>query len=157
MTRTSPLHQQHLALGARLTGFGGWDMPIQYGSVLEEHRACRSDAAVFDVSHLGSLLVHGDSACDALQRSFTNDLGRVAPGRAQYTHLLDPDDAHVLDDVIVWWLAPNEFFVMPNASNTDRITGALAEVAAATRPGDVEISDITDTRAVLAVQGPTAR
>src|SRR4051795_13248004 len=96
LMRTSPLHEQHVALGARLTGFGGWDMPIQYRSVLEEHRACRSDAAVFDVSHLGSVLVHGASAFAALQRTFTNDLGRVHAGRAQYTHLLDVDDAHVV-------------------------------------------------------------
>ena len=78
--KTSPLHDEHVALGARLTEFGGWDMPIQYGGVLEEHRSCRTDAAVFDVSHLGSVLVHGDGALDALQRTFTNDLGRIGPG-----------------------------------------------------------------------------
>ncbi|HEY3834118.1 MAG TPA: glycine cleavage system aminomethyltransferase GcvT [Acidimicrobiia bacterium] len=148
---TSPLNDQHVALGARLTEFGGWHMPIQYASVLEEHRACRSDAAVFDVSHLGSALVHGDGALDALQRTFTNDLGRIGPGRAQYTNLLDADDAHVVDDVIVWWTTDDEFVVMPNASNTERLVGALRDEGA---PG---CRDITTARAVLAVQGPHAR
>jgi len=102
--RRSPLDAAHRALGARMVEFGGWDMPIQYMSVLEEHRACRTDAAVFDVSHLGSLLVAGPGAFDLLQWAFTNDLARIAPGRAQYTHLLDPSDAHVVDDIIVWWV-----------------------------------------------------
>ena len=152
--RTSPLDAAHRALGARMVEFGGWDMPIQYTSVLDEHRACRTDAAVFDVSHLGSVRVTGAGALDLLQWAFTNDLTRIAPGRAQYTHLLDPTDAHVVDDIIVWWIAPDDFVVMPNASNTDRIAGALAEAASS---GAVATEDITATRAILAVQGPNAR
>src|SRR4051812_25974381 len=155
--RHSPLDAEHRALGAKLVEFGGWEMPIQYAGVLEEHRACRADAVVFDVSHLGSLRVAGTDAKTLLQRALTNDLDRIAPGRAQYTHLLDPVDAHVVDDIIVWWVAPDELLVMPNASNTDRITGALAEVASAASLDAVEIDDITATRAVLAVQGPNAR
>jgi aminomethyltransferase len=155
--RRSPLDAEHRALGAKLVEFGGWEMPIQYAGVLEEHRACRTAAVVFDVSHLGSLRVVGAGAHALLQRALTNDLDRIAPGRAQYTHLLDPDDAHVVDDIIVWWVAPDEFLVMPNASNTDRITGALAAVAADAGLRDVELTDITETRAVLAVQGPNAR
>ena len=131
--RHSPLDAEHRALGAKLVEFGGWEMPIQYAGVLEEHRACRTGAVVFDVSHLGTLRVAGPGAHPLLQRALTNDLDRIAPGRAQYTHLFDPDDAHVVDDIIVWWLAPDEFFVMPNASNTGRITGALAEIVDATR------------------------
>jgi aminomethyltransferase len=128
--------------------FGGWEMPIQYRSVLEEHRACREDAAVFDVSHLGTVECTGTAAFATLQHLLTNDLNRIAPGRAQYTHLLDADDAHVVDDIIVWWVEPERFFVMPNASNTDRLLDAL-------HGSDAE--DITATRAVLAVQGPNAR
>jgi aminomethyltransferase len=143
-------------LGAKLTEFGGWDMPIQYGGVLEEHRACREHAVVFDVSHLGSVRVAGPGAVDVLQWALTNDLGRIGPGRAQYTHLLDPDDAHVVDDIIVWWVGPDELFVMPNASNTGPIVGALQD-AVARQDGECEIVDITTTRAVLAVQGPEAR
>ncbi len=129
-------------------------MPIQYAGVLEEHRACRSDAVAFDVSHLGTLRVRGNDAFATLQRAFTNDLGRVGPGRAQYTHLLDPADAHVVDDIIVWWVAAEDFFVMPNASNTDRIVAALTDEA---RSDSLLIDDITATRAVIAVQGPAAR
>ncbi|HEX5586187.1 MAG TPA: glycine cleavage system protein T, partial [Acidimicrobiia bacterium] len=123
--RLSPLDAEHRALGARMAEFGGWDMPLQYAGVLEEHRACRERAVVFDVSHLGSVHVHGAGAFAALQWAFTNDLDRIGPGRAQYTHLLDPDDAHVVDDVIVWWTAPGDFLVMPNASNTAPLVGAL--------------------------------
>ncbi|MET0628954.1 MAG: glycine cleavage system aminomethyltransferase GcvT [Acidimicrobiia bacterium] len=155
--RHSPLDAEHRALGARMAEFGGWDMPLQYAGVLEEHRACRNDAVVFDVSHLGSLHVHGAGAFATLQWAFTNDLDRIAPGRAQYTHLLDPDDAHVVDDVIVWWTAPGDFLVMPNASNTAPLISALEDAATRHGGGECTIVDVTDTRAVLAVQGPSAR
>ena len=122
--------------------FGGWEMPIQYPSgTLAEHEACRW-AAVFDVSHLGTVRVTGPGALDRLQAAFTNDLGKIAAGRTQYTHLLDPDDASVLDDIIVWWVDEDRFDVMPNASNTARVVEAVAG------------SDVTAERAVLAVQGP---
>jgi aminomethyltransferase len=150
--RLSPLDAEHRALDARMVEFGGWDMPIQYRGVLEEHRACREGAVVFDVSHLGSLRAGGDDVISALQWAFTNDLGRIAPGKAQYTHLLDPDDAHVVDDIIVWWLDADELLVMPNASNTAPIVDALSAI-----PGTFTVEDITASRAVLAVQGPAAR
>lgn len=149
--RKSPLDAVHRALGARLVEFGGWDMPIQYAGVIEEHRACREGAVVFDVSHLGTVRVRGAGAYDLLQAAFTNDLARIGPGRAQYTHLLDADDAHVVDDIIVWWVDLDDFFVMPNASNTDRLIAALGSAPA------TSIGDITASRAVLAVQGPEAR
>jgi aminomethyltransferase len=154
--RCSPLDARHVALGARLVPFGGWAMPLQYTGVLEEHRACREHAVIFDVSHLGTVEFSGPGARDALQWLLTNDLGRIGPGRAQYTHLLDPDDAHVVDDIIVWWVAPDRFFVMPNASNTDRLAAAAVEAAGHTSDG-FEVADITASRAVLAVQGPEAR
>lgn len=151
--RRSPLHQTHLEAGAKLVPFGGWDMPLNYErGTIAEHLACRNDAVVFDVSHLGTLRVTGPGALGALQASFTNDLGRIEPGRAQYTHLLDPDDGSVLDDIIVWWVDEERFDVMPNASNTDRVATALREAA---DPPAME--DVTATRAVLAVQGPNAR
>jgi aminomethyltransferase len=143
---TSPLDNRHRALGAKLVPFGGWEMPIQYPSgTLAEHEACRTGAAVFDVSHLGTVRVAGPGALDRLQAAFTNDLGKVAAGRTQYTHLLDPDDASVLDDIIVWWVDEDRFDVMPNASNTARVVEAVAG------------RDVTAERAVLAVQGPEAR
>jgi glycine cleavage system T protein (aminomethyltransferase) len=156
--RKSPLDSAHRELGARMVEFGGWEMPIQYTGVLEEHRACREHAVVFDVSHLGTVRVAGDGALALLQWAFTNDLNRIEPGRAQYTHLLDPEDAHVVDDIIVWWVAPDEFLVMPNASNTERIADALADPQAASHgSGAVGMGDVTSQRAILAVQGPEAR
>ena len=140
--RFSPLDAQHRKLGAKMVPFGGWEMPLQYAGVLEEHRSCRERAVVFDVSHLGTVEFAGSGAHDALQWLLTNDLDRIAAGRAQYTHLLDPSDAHVEDDIIVWWVEPDLFFVMPNASNTDRLSSAAGE-AAARVSGAVEFADIT--------------
>ena len=154
--RHSPLDAQHRALGARMVPFGGWDMPLQYASVLEEHRACRARAVVFDVSHLGTVECRGPGAFELLQWLLTNDLRKIECGRAQYTHLLDPLDAHVVDDIIVWWVDDDRFFVMPNASNTDELLAAFAEGREHTE-GEVEFADATATRAVLAVQGPQAR
>lgn len=142
----SPLDAVHRALGAKLVPFGGWDMPLEYAGTLAEHTACRTDAVVFDVSHLGTVRLRGGDAFDLLQTAFTNDLDKVAPGRAQYTHLCDSHDGSVLDDIIVWWHPDGVTFdVMPNASNTDRVRTAIG--------GD----EITHGRAVLAVQGPNAR
>jgi aminomethyltransferase len=143
--RQSPLHGTHVALGAKLVDFGGWDMPVAYPSgTVAEHLACRNAAAVFDVSHLGTVRVTGPDAFASLQAAFTNDLAKIAPGRAQYTHLLN-EHGGVEDDIIVWWVAPDRFDVMPNASNTERVVGAIGGV------------DVTTARAVLAIQGPTAR
>jgi len=149
--RHSPLDAEHRGLGAKMVPFGGWEMPLAYPSgTLAEHRACRQDAVAFDVSHLGTVrvqgdtAVEGDSAFDHLQRMLTNDLRKIEPGRAQYTHLLD-DDGSVLDDIIVWWVADDRFDVMPNASNTDRVVDAIGG------------EDVTSTRAIVALQGPSAR
>ena len=135
--------------------FGGWDMPLSYPSgTLEEHRACRGAAVAFDVSHLGTVRVEGPGAHEALQRTLTNDLDKIAPGRAQYTHLLDPTDASVVDDIIVWWLAPGVFDVMPNASNTGGVRAALDTSSG---DGGFTVIDNTGSRALIAVQGPEAR
>jgi aminomethyltransferase len=142
----SPLEKSHLALGAKMVPFGGWLMPLSYpAGTLTEHRACREDAVAFDVSHLGTVRVEGDGAFDLLQRELSNDLRKVSPGRAQYTHLLDESDASVLDDIIVWWRHDGPFDVMPNASNTERVLDAIGGV------------DTTADRAIIAIQGPHAR
>jgi aminomethyltransferase len=155
--RHSPLDAAHRSVGARFAPFGGWEMPIQYTGVLEEHRACRSNAVVFDVSHLGTLRCSGGGVVGALQWALTNDLDRIAPGRAQYTHLLDELDAHVVDDLIVWWLTDGELLVMPNASNTQPLVDALRDACRRFGSPDDVVDDVTDGRAVLAVQGPQAR
>src|SRR5207245_2412688 len=142
----SPLDASHRAAGAKMVEFGGWDMPLSYPSgTLAEHRACRSAAVAFDVSHLGTVRVTGRGAHDALQFALTNDLDKIGPGRAQYTHLLDPYDASVVDDIIVLWVDDDRFDVMPNASNTSRVEDAVGG------------ENVTATRAVIAVQGPYAR
>lgn len=152
--RLSPLDASHRARSARMVPFGGWSMPLSYPEgTLAEHRLCRTDAVVFDVSHLGTIRVSGPDAFDLLQRTLTNDLDRIAPGEAQYTHLLDPVDGSVVDDIIVWWLPTGGFDVMPNASNTDGVTGALGAAGV----GDTHVVDVTAQRAVLAVQGPQSR
>ena len=151
--RQSPLREVHEQAGAKLVPFGGWNMPLQYETgTVAEHMACRTGAAMFDVSHLGTVRVQGAGAHSSLQWALTNDLDRVGVGSAQYTHLLDASDASVLDDIIVWWIGPDRFDVMPNASNTDRVVGALQEGS-----GDLDIADVTAQRAVIAVQGPQAR
>jgi aminomethyltransferase len=133
--------------------FGGWEMPLSYRQgTVAEHLACRNGAVAFDVSHLGTVRVWGSEAFEHLQLALTNDLRKVEPGRAQYTHLLDEDDGSVLDDIIVWWVADDRFDVMPNASNTDRVTAALAGTG-----GAAHLADVTAERAVIAVQGPEAR
>ena len=143
--RSSPLGGWHQAHGARMVGFGGWEMPLEYASgTVAEHMSCRTDVAVFDVSHLGTVRLAGPGARPALQRALTNDLGKVRPGKAQYTHLLD-EDGSVLDDLIVWWTGEETFDVMPNASNTSRVRAAIGG------------TDVTAQRAVLAVQGPRSR
>ena len=139
------LFQQHVSLGAKTTNFGGWEMPLAYPTgTLSEHLACRRDAVVFDVSHLGTVRVEGPGSYEALQRTLTNDLRKIGPGKAQYTHLLT-DQGFVVDDIIVWWVGEESFDVMPNASNTRGVTAALPGV------------DVTSERCVLAVQGPRAR
>ncbi len=142
----SPLDAVHRRLDAKMVPFGGWEMPLSYPiGTLDEHLACRNDAVIFDVSHLGTVRVEGSDADERLQFAFTNDLAKIAPGRAQYTHLLDEVNASVLDDIIVWWIDAEVFDVMPNASNTDRVRAAIGG------------RETTHDRAVLAVQGPRAK
>lgn len=144
--RTTALHANHLRLGAKMVPFGGWDMPVSYPSgTIVEHMACRESAVMFDVSHLGTVRVEGADAFARLQEVLTNDLTKISVGRAQYTHLLAPSDASVVDDIIVWWVDEEVFDVMPNASNTERVVRYLGG------------RDTTATRTVIAVQGPDAR
>jgi glycine cleavage system T protein (aminomethyltransferase) len=144
----SPLDAVHRELGARIVPFGGWEMPLEYpAGTLAEHMACRRAAVVFDVSHLGTVQLAGGGSLDTLQQALSNDLMKIGPGRAQYTHLLDDADGSVLDDIIVWWHpgdAGDVFDVMPNASNTERVRDAIGG------------RETTHERAILAVQGPAA-
>jgi aminomethyltransferase len=149
MSSRSHLHERHVALGARFVDFGGWDMPIQYESVLAEHRAVREAVGVFDVSHLGRLSVAGPGATDALRSLFTNDVARYEPGRTHYTMLLD-EGGGIVDDIVVWRWEEDFYWVMPNAANAPIVRHAIEEA------GRAEVGDLRPETVLLAVQGPEA-
>lgn len=149
--RRSPLHDRHVALGAKLADFGGWQMPIEYpgGGVLREHAAVREGVGVFDVSHLGKASVRGPGARAFVDSALTNDLGRIAPGQAQYTLCCD-DSGGVVDDLIAYLRGDDEVFLVPNAANTADVVRRLRAAA----PAGVVVEDRHEEVAVLAVQGP---
>jgi aminomethyltransferase len=145
----SPLHDLNEDLGARFVDFGGWEMPVQYESVLAEHRAVRTGAGVFDVTHLGRFSLTGPGAHTALRKLLCNDIDRVEAGRCQYTMILNPAGG-VIDDLIVWWRGEDDFWPMPNAANHERVMNAFRA-----EPGCV-VDDLQRSTVFLAVQGPDA-
>jgi aminomethyltransferase len=145
----TPLYDRHVALGARLVPFAGWEMPVQYEGVIPEHRAVRADAGVFDVSHMGELEVEGPNARELLQGALSNDLDRIGPGHAQYT-LLTNELGGIVDDLIVYQRDPERFLLIVNAANREADFEWLREREA---PG-AEVRDVSDDHALLAVQGP---
>jgi aminomethyltransferase len=150
--RHSPLHERHAALGAKFAAFGGWDMPLEYtgGGVLREHAAVREAVGVFDVSHLGKARVTGPGAADFVNSCLTNDLGRIGPGRAQYTLCCDETTGGTIDDVIAYLHADDHVFLIPNAANTAEVVRRLQTAA----PPSVTVTNEHEGYAVLAVQGP---
>nr|MDE0500439.1 glycine cleavage system aminomethyltransferase GcvT [bacterium] len=146
----SPLHHYHQELGARFVDFGGWEMPLSYGSALTEHRAVREGTGWFDVSHLGRFSWSGEGWDPALSRLLCNDHGRIGPGRAQYTMILNSRGG-VIDDLIIWKRTPDEVTVMPNGVNHLRVMEAFG--AAEPR---ADLSDLRPVTVSLAVQGPEA-
>ncbi len=149
----SPLYDRHVALGAKLADFGGWEMPIEYpgsgGGVLKEHAAVRETVGIFDVSHLGKATVRGAGARAFVNACLSNDLGRIAPGQAQYT-LCCADSGGVVDDLIAYLVSDDEVFLVPNAANTAQVVRQLRAAA----PDGVEVVGQHDDFGVLAVQGP---
>jgi aminomethyltransferase len=145
----TPLHERHVALGARLVPFAGWEMPVQYEGVIPEHRAVRSDCGVFDVSHMGELEVEGPRARELLQGLLSNDLERIDAGQAQYT-LLTNERGGIVDDLIVYELDSTRYLLIVNASNRRADYEWLKEREL--RGSDVR--DVSDEYALLAVQGP---
>ncbi|MCA2212513.1 glycine cleavage system aminomethyltransferase GcvT [Jidongwangia harbinensis] len=152
MLLRSPIHDRHEALGAKFASFGGWEMPLEYagGGVLKEHTAVRTDAGVFDVSHLGKATVTGPGAADFVNSCLTNDLGRIAPGAAQYTLCCDDATGGVVDDLIAYLNSPDDVFLVPNAANTAEVVRRLTAAA----PAGVTVRDAHQAYAILAVQGP---
>jgi aminomethyltransferase len=147
----TPLYERHVAAGARLVPFAGWEMPVQYEGVAAEHRAVRGDCGVFDVSHMGELHVEGPNAEQLLQALLANDLGRIGDGEAQYT-LLTNDSAGILDDLIAYRFGPHHFLLVVNASNREVDHEWLKE----REIRGSEVRDASDDYAMLAVQGPRA-
>ena len=145
----TPLYERHRALGARMVPFAGWEMPVQYAGVIPEHRAVRSDAGVFDVSHMGELEVEGPRAHELLQSLLSNDLDKVEPGGAQYT-LLTNERGGVIDDLIAYRLEPGRYMLIVNASNRE---GDFQWIKEREIPGS-DVRDVSDDYALLAVQGP---
>jgi glycine cleavage system T protein (aminomethyltransferase) len=147
----TPLHDRHVALGARMVPFAGWEMPVQYEGVIQEHRAVRTDAGVFDVSHMGEIEVEGPQAVPLLQSLLSNDLDRIAPGEAEYT-LLTNERGGIIDDLIAYCLGDCRYLLIVNASNREADVRWLKEHEVR----GSEVTDVSDQYALLAVQGPHA-
>jgi glycine cleavage system T protein (aminomethyltransferase) len=149
----SPLYERHVELGAKLADFGGWEMPIEYaasgGGVLKEHAAVREAVGVFDVSHLGKATVRGPGAAQFVNACLSNDLGRIEPGKAQYTLCCD-ESGGVVDDLIAYLVGDDEVFLVPNAANTAEVVRRLAAAA----PAGIDVQGQHRDFGVLAVQGP---
>jgi aminomethyltransferase len=148
--RRTPLHDAHVKAGARMVPFGGWDMPVQYTGIIEEHRAVRSRVGLFDVSHMGELDVEGAGALDAVQRLTTNDAASLEVGQLQYSLLCYPDGG-IVDDATVYRLGAEHFMITVNASNTDKDWAWVTEQA----PG-ARWRNISAATGLIAVQGPKA-
>ena len=147
----SPLHERHLALGAKMAGFGGWSMPLEYATgVVAEHTAVRTAVGLFDVSHLGKAAVTGPGAAAYVNATLSNDLRKIAPGQAQYTLCCDDATGGVVDDLIAYYRSDEDVLLVPNAANTAEVVRRLVAEA----PEGVTITDQHTDLAVLAVQGP---
>ncbi|MBF4997423.1 glycine cleavage system aminomethyltransferase GcvT [Nocardia sp. BSTN01] len=144
-----PIHAVHVELGATFAPFGGWEMPVQYAGTVAEHTAVRTTVGVFDVSHLGKATVRGAAAAAFVNAALTNDLGRVGPGKAQYT-LCCTEQGGVIDDLIAYYVSDDEIFLVPNAANTAAVVAQLRKAA----PEGITITDEHREYAVFAVQGP---
>jgi aminomethyltransferase len=147
--RRSPLHDRHEALGAKFAEFGGWSMPLEYAGVVAEHTAVRTGVGIFDVSHLGKIAIRGTGAADFVNATLSNDLGRIGPGRAQYTLCLDEETGGIVDDIFSYYRSDDDVLLVPNAANNAEVFARLAAAA----PDGVEVSDEHADHAVIAVQG----
>jgi aminomethyltransferase len=150
--KKTPLNEVEKALGGRMVDFGGWELPVQFSGILEEHEAVRTDVGVFDVSHMGEITVRGPQALELLQRSTCNDVAKLANGRAHYNGLLYPNGGFV-DDILIYQIAPDDFFVVVNASNSDKDFAWLQKSA---QGMDVDVQNVSADYAQLAIQGPNA-
>lgn len=149
--QTTPLHDIHEEFGARMMAFGGFEMPVQYDSIIDEHLAVRNDAGLFDVSHMGEVLIRGDRALDFVQHVVTNDAKKLYDGRAMYTVMCTPDGG-IIDDGIVYRRSEDEYLMVLNAANAERDLAWMNDH----NPMDATLQDISADTALLALQGPKA-
>jgi aminomethyltransferase len=149
--KTTPLHATHQALGARMMAFGGFDMPVQYTSIIEEHEAVRTAAGLFDISHMGEVMIHGPKAFDYVQHLVSNDVSKLYDGRALYTVMCQPDGG-IIDDLIVYRLSETRYMLVINAANIEKDVAWMHTHNAF----DVTIDNVSDETALLALQGPEA-
>jgi aminomethyltransferase len=149
----TPLYEKHLELGAKMVPFAGWDMPVQYEGIKEEHSAVRTHAGMFDVSHMGEVEVEGPGALAFLQRVLSNDVAAIGLGGAQYSCLCN-EDGGVLDDLFTYRLGGDRYLIVTNSANHE---ADLAWLGRWSRDFDVSVRDVADRYAMLAVQGPHAR
>jgi aminomethyltransferase len=151
MKKTS-LYERHVELGARIVDFAGWQMPVQYSGLIDEHLTVRNNVGIFDVSHMGTFTIQGSGAFDFLQKMVPNDLGRISKGKAIYTQFCKPDGG-VIDDLLIYYVDDNNFYMVVNASNVEKdfnwLTGNL-------NSDNVKLANIAGQTAVLALQGPFA-
>ncbi|OZC02798.1 glycine cleavage system aminomethyltransferase GcvT [Rubricoccus marinus] len=152
--KTTPLHAQHVALGAKMMPFAGWDMPVQYSGILDEHHAVRNAAGLFDVSHMGEVAVQGPDAQAFIQHLVTNDVSRIVDGQAQYT-VMCHESGTAVDDLLVYRLAHEDWMLVINASNIDKDLAHMRDVHGA-GDWDCTLTDLSDQTALIALQGPLA-
>ena len=150
--KKTPLHQVEADLGGRMVDFGGWELPVQYSGILEEHAAVRNAAGIFDVSHMGEITVRGAHALELLQQATCNDVSKLEDGRAQYNGLLYPTGGFV-DDILIYRRSADDYFVVVNASNTDKDFDWIVELA---KDRDVEVRNVSADYAQIALQGPSS-
>src|ERR1051325_11316994 len=151
--KKTPLNSLEHELGGKMIDFGGWELPVQFSGILEEHEAVRSGAGLFDVSHMGEITVNGPQALALLQQTTCNDVSKLEDGRAQYNGLLYPN-AGFVDDILIYRNSPDDYFVVVNASNTDKDFEWLLGCA---KDSDAEVKNVSADYAQLAVQGPRAQ
>jgi aminomethyltransferase len=148
--KRTPLYQEHVELGAKLISFAGWEMPVFYNSIIEEHLAVRRAAGIFDVSHMGDLIIRGKDAKDLIRRLITNELEGVEIGKAVYGHILD-EEGRIIDDVIVYHWREGEYLMVPNAATTERVLGWVNA-----HKTTQEVIDVSERLGCIALQGPKA-
>jgi aminomethyltransferase len=146
----TPLYDRAIALGARMTSFSGWEMPVQFSGLVPEHEAIRDRVGMFDISHMGKFTLHGESAISHLQNLVPSDLSRLQPGQAQYTVLLNPQ-AGIIDDIIVYQQDDNNVVIIVNAGTKDKDKAWLLAQLDLDR---VQFHDLSTAHALIAIQGP---